>query len=358
MLYRLLPIKIKVWREQVGRVYNRLLRPLGAVVLIGLTVYFFYTVRQVLTPFVLGFLVAYILAPFVFFLERYKIPRAAGIGMIYLLLGALLGLFLFYALPSLLRDLNQLVELIPKYTKEIQATIRDMQVGYSRAPIPESIRQVSDETIARLELMTLYVIRGFADGIIGLFSQTFNLVLAPILGFYFLMEYHRLGQHLLNIVPAAARPDIKNLWTEIDQVVKRFIRGNLLVAFLVAALAAGGMSLIGMDFPVLIGVMVGLTNFIPYFGAIISTVPVMLLALLKSKWLALYVLGVMVLIQQIEGNIISPRILGNCVGLHPLVIIFALLAAGQLWGLLGLVIAVPLAGVLKVLLRHFYLRYI
>lgn len=325
---------------------------------IGLTAYFLFSVRKVLTPFLLGFLIAYILDPFVSFFEKNKIPRAAGISIIYILLATVLGLMLFYALPALLRDLNQLAELIPQYTKDIQATIRDMQVGYNRVPIPDSIRQVIDETIARVEQIAISILQEVARLIIGLFTQTFNLVLAPVLSFYFLLEYKRLGLYLLCLVPSRLRVELKGLGKEVDQVIKRFIRGNLLVAFLVAVLATSGMMLIGMDFPLLIGIMVGLTNFIPYFGAIISALPAVLLALLKSRWLALYVLGVMVLIQQIEGNIIAPKILGNCVGLHPLVIIFALLAAGQLWGFIGLLVAVPLAAVLKVLFKYFYLHYI
>lgn len=335
-----------------------MLRPAVALLLIGVTAYFLWAVRQVLTPFILGFAVAYILAPFVSFLERHKMPRPAGIILIYFVVAALTGLLLLYALPVLLRDLNRLVEMIPQYTREIQAVVRDMQIGYNRVPIPESIRQVIDETIAKVEEMAISAIRGFAGGIISLFSQTFNLVLAPLLSFYLLLDYNRLGQYVLDFLPARARPELKSLGGEVDLVIRGFIRGNLLVAFLVAILAVAGMTLIGMDFPLLIGIMVGLTNFIPYFGAVISTIPAMLLALLKSKWLALYVLGMMVLIQQIESNLISPKILGDCVGLHPLAIIFALLAAGQMWGLPGLVIAVPLAGVLKVLFRHFYVNYI
>jgi predicted PurR-regulated permease PerM len=172
------------------------------------------------------------------------------------------------------------------------------------------------------------------------------------------MDYKEMGHKILCLIPTRYRSGLVVIAHEVDEVIKKVIRGNLLVAALVAILATVGMMIIGMDFPLLIGILVGITNFIPYFGAIISTVPIILLALLKSKWLALYVLGVMVLIQQIEGNIISPKILGEYIGLHPLVIIFALLAGGSLWGFTGLLIAVPFAAVLKVLLKHVYLHLI
>lgn len=337
---------------------HRFLRPgvvLAALVLLG---WFVLKVHAALTPFILGFILAYVLDPFVDELEKYRIPRSLAILLLYLLAAAAVGLSIYYILPVFLRDLNSLMELIPEYTRQVQATLLDMQLGYNRVPIPEGVRQVIDETIKWGEEATLGMIRGVAEALIWLFSQSFNLILAPILSFYFLMEFNTLGPLLLGFLPARLRPEVSQIVTEINLVLKRFIRGNLLVALFVGVITTIGMILIGMDFPLLIGMMVGVTNFIPYFGAIISAVPALLLALLKSKWLALYVLGMMFLVQQLEGNILSPRILGQSVGLHPLLIILALLVAGQLWGIMGLLLAVPLAGVLKVLLKHLYLKLV
>lgn len=341
------------------RIYRqKILHIVGVLLFFALVTWFVYTVRSVLTPFILGFLIAYILHPLVDMLERKKISRTSAVAIIYIFLITLVAVLVFYGLPIIIRDLNRLVELIPQYTVIIQEMVSDFQVGYSQVPIPDSIREVMDQVITNLEETVLGIIQGFANGIIGLFSQTFNLVLAPLLSFYFLLDYKRLGLGVLSLVPSRYRPELVRIGGEVNQVIKNVIRGNLLVASLVAVLATLGMMVIGMDFPLLIGIMVGITNFIPYFGAIISAVPAIMLALLKSKWLALYVLGIMVLIQQIEGNIISPKILGEYVGLHPLVIIFTLLAGGKLWGLTGLLLAVPLAAILKVLLRYAYLRLI
>lgn len=337
---------------------DRIVRPLGSLLVIGMLIWFVVSVRAVLTPFIIGFFIAYLLEPFVDFLEKYRISRRAAIVLIYLFFALTIGMLVFYALPVLLRDLNRMVEVVPQYTENMQKMIREIKIGYNRVPLPESIRQVGDETIKRVEMMILAVVQGFAGALLGLFSQAFNLVLAPILSFYFLLEYNCLGRGLLCLAPVRFRPELEKVGQEINQVIKKFIRANLLVAFLVAIMATVGMILVGMEFPLLIGILVGVTNLIPYFGAIISTLAATMLALLKSKWLALYVLGMMVLVQQIEGNIIAPKILGDCVGLHPLVIIFALLAGGQLWGVPGLLLAVPMAGILKVLLKHLYLRFV
>lgn len=338
--------------------YHKAWHIIRGLLFLGLVIWFIYSVRSILIPFILGFLIAYVLHPLVDVLEKNRISRAMAISIIYVFFTAIVAVVVFYALPVLLRDLNSLVEVIPHYTAVIQEMVNDFQVGYSRVPMPEGIREVIDGVINSFETTSLSIIRGIVSGSIMLLSQTFNIILAPLLSFYFLMDYKEMGNKILHLIPARYRSNLVVIGHEIDDVIKKFIRGNLLVAAVVAILAAVGMLLIGMDFPLLIGILVGITNFIPYFGAIISTVPIVLLALLKSKWLALYVFGVMVLIQQLEGNIISPKILGECIGLHPLVIIFALLAGGSLWGFTGLLIAVPLAAVLKVLLKHAYLHLV
>ncbi|PKM88542.1 MAG: AI-2E family transporter [Firmicutes bacterium HGW-Firmicutes-12] len=338
--------------------YHKIWHIFRGLLFLSLVVWFVYSVRTILIPFFLGFLIAYVLHPLVDLLEKRKLPRALAISVIYVFFAAIAAVVVFYALPVILRDLNNLVEVIPHYTATIQNMVIEFQLSYSRVPIPDGIREVSDGVINRFEQTSLSIIRGIVSGIIILLSQTFNIVLAPLLSFYFLMDYNEMGNKILCLIPTRYRQGLIVIAHEVDAVIKKVIRGNLLVATLVAILATVGMMIIGMDFPLLIGILVGITNFIPYFGAFISTVPIVLLALLKSKWLALYVFGVMVFIQQIEGNIISPKILGEYIGLHPLVIIFALLAGGTLWGFVGLLLAVPIAAILKVLFKHAYLHLI
>lgn len=337
--------------------HTRIWRLIRGLVFFALIVWFIYTVRSILTPFFWGFLIAYVLHPLVDMLEK-KLSRGLAVAIIYLFFSTITVMILFYALPAVIRDLNRLIEVIPNYTLTIQNMIVDFQVTYSQVEIPDSIRGVIDGVIRNIEKTTLNIIQEMANGIIYLLSQTFNLILAPLLSVYFLMDYKEMGYKILDMIPARYRMVLSQIAQELDDVIIKVIRGNLLVAAFVALLSTIGMLLIGMDFPLLIGVLMGITNFIPYFGAIFSAIPVTLLALLKSKWMALYVLGVIVLIQQVEGNIISPKILGGYIGLHPLVIIFALLAGGNLWGFTGLIFAVPLAAITKVLLKRLYLYFV
>ncbi len=342
----------------MGNLAQGLCRKVVVLFIVGAALAFFVAIRAVLFPFFMAYIIAYILHPIVDYMETKGFPRGGAIAAVYLIMLLAVTGGIFFLLPAILADLNRLLELIPSYADSFQQFIKDMEIGYNSVTVPEGLRTVVDETIGKIENVFLRVVEGFIEGLLGLFSQVFNLAIIPVVSFYFLLEFKKIGSFLLLLIPVRMRTELAEVAAEMDAVLKKFIRGNLLVALSVAIMAAAGMALIGMDFPLLIGAFTGLMNLIPFFGAIISVIPAMLLALLQSKWLALYVLGIMILVQQIEGNIIGPKILGDCIGLHPLIIIFALLTGGHLWGLLGLFIAVPAAAVLKVLLRYAYTRLV
>lgn len=337
---------------------RKYLRIAGIIVFFSACFWFLYQVRSILIPFLLGFILAYILVPLVECLEKFRFSRGLAVILIYGLLLGLTVIVVFFVLPTLFKDFNEIIKIIPEYTQTIQNMFEYLQEEYSQFPIPISVRRATDETLIRFEEATISYIKNIGDILIGLFSQSFNLVLTPILGFYFLKEYNLFGDKILEFLPARYRADLISVGGEINQVIRRFIRGNLLVAAIVGIMTTLGMYLIGMKFPFLLGIMVGITNVIPYFGAIISAIFAFLLALLQSKWLALYVLALMTLIQQIESSIISPKILGDSVGLHPIIIIFVLLVGGKIWGVMGLLIAVPVAAILKILVKHIYYRLI
>jgi len=134
----------------------------------------------------------------------------------------------------------------------------------------------------------------------------------------------------------------------------KFIRGHLLVASMVGVLTSLGLALVGVKFYLLLGIIAGIADLIPYFGPIIGAIPAVGLALLNSSQQALYVLLVMVVVQQVENNLLSPKILGDSVGLHPVVVIFVLLAGGHLFGILGMLLAVPLTAILRILVNYLY----
>lgn len=313
-------------------------------------IYFLKLIFPIITPFLIALIMAYLLDPLVDYLEEKGINRTWGILFIYFTLIIGIAAAIFYGLPRIIVELNKFIETIPLYAAQIQEYITGFQRDYSRVSIPDSIREITDETIKNIEDRLISIVKSTVQGLVFFLSKIFDIILAPILAFYLLKDFDNIKNWLLQLIPAGYRKDIVILGQQMDKVLKSFFRGHLIVAFIVGLFTTIGLSLIGMEFALVLGLVAGVFNIIPYFGPLFGIVPAVAFALLQSKKMAVYVLVIMTLIQQIEGNIISPKILGKSVGLNPLMIILVLLAGGHLFGIVGMIFAVPVTGILKVLI--------
>jgi predicted PurR-regulated permease PerM len=180
--------------------------------------------------------------------------------------------------------------------------------------------------------------------------------LAPILAFYMLRDIDHVKERFVRSLPARYRQDILALLRALDRVLAGFVRGQMLLALLVGSLAATATALLGFRYPILLGIWAGLTEFIPYVGPVLGAIPAVLAGLSVSPLLALETVLAFAIIQQLENAVLSPRIMGHSVGLHPLVVLFAVLASGYLVGGWGLILALPVTGLLRVLWCFFVAR--
>lgn len=319
---------------------------------------FLWSVRQVLFPFVLGGLLAYLLAPVVKAVEKLGLSRLPSLVVVYVGLVGLSVLSVTFGYPALVRELTSLLSAIPEYAHKVEAALGQLERQYSNFYLPESLRSVVDQRISLAETGLLRLVHQSADTLMGLMGHLFGLLLAPVLAFYLLKDWELISVGLKSLVPKKIRLDVSDLVRDMDEVVRGFIRGHLVVCALVGGLTALGSYLIGLPFALLVGIFAGVLDIIPFFGPIIGAIPAVALALLQSWQIILYTLFLFVLIQQVESNIITPKILGEAVGLHPIMIIFALLAGGQLWGIIGMVVALPLAAIIRVLARYMFLKLV
>ncbi len=316
--------------------------------------YFLYLLRGLFISLVLAVLLSYLINPLVGAISKRGAPRVAAILWAYLALFLVMAGFFMYGFPLIIDQLNMLVEAIPQYTIQAQEITQSIQDRYSHLGMPDGMKQVFDERIHWLEETMLERVGSILASIVGLVGSIFKIILAPVLSFYILKDLELIKIKALSILPAAWRDDAVDLFKQIDRVLGSFIQGYLLVAAIVGGMTAVVMALLGVDFALMLGMFAGLTELIPYFGPIIGAVPAVCLALLESKWLAVKVIAAFFIIHQLEGNIISPKILGDRVGLHPLVVIFSLLAGGELYGLAGMLLAVPVAAVLRVIVNFIF----
>ncbi|KJS83912.1 MAG: hypothetical protein JM58_11740 [Peptococcaceae bacterium BICA1-8] len=328
----------------------KVIRIIILIILFLLLCYFIILALPITTPFFIAFLLAYLLEPLVDWFEKKRISRVWGILIIYVSLISVISAGIIYGFPRIILELNKFADTIPLYAKQVQEYIKVWQQNYSKIDIPESLRVITDDTIEQAENFLIAIFKSAAQGFVYFFTKIFDIILAPILAFYILKDFAQIKEWFLKLIPVVARKDIITLVHQMDKILKSFLRGHLFVAFLVGGLTAIGLSLVGMEFALVIGLIAGVFNIIPYFGPLFGIIPAVALALLQSKKIAIYVFIIMVVIQQIEGNIITPKILGKSIGLHPLIIILALLVGGHLFGILGMIFAIPLTGILKVLL--------
>lgn len=335
--------------------YHTIRKILLILILIVLLI-FIYSVRKILFPFVLATVLAYILNPLVEKLEHYKIKRIYGITVVYIIVFGSLITIGYYIFPVIIRQLTSLGETIPTYTSQIQQFLNSFYENYQSFIIPVSLRESIDRNLLALQNTLVAQLSSIVSILFGLFSRILSFVIAPILSFYLLKDKEEICQVIVKMIPLSKRSELLQLWEEIDEVLINFIIGNLTVALLVGSCTAFGLAMIGMDFPLLLGIITGITNIIPYFGPVIGGIPAVLLALLKSQKLAFYVIIVIVVVQQLESNFISPKVLGKSVGLHPLIVIFILLAGGELGGIVGMLIAVPLTAVLKIIVTYLFAK--
>jgi len=322
------------------------------------TGYLLYRVRIVLLPFLMAVLLAYILNPAVVWLEGKKIPRMAAIILVYAGISIAAAVVVVFGIPAVMDELNQLGRAIPKLTGAIEHIGDTVESRYSRFALPESIRRVVDEKLAGLEDVLLEWVRRGAGGMIALFSYLFSLLIAPVFAFYILKDLENIKKGLTNFIPKAWRSDILAIIRDVDEIIGKYLRGNINVAIIVGSLTGLGMYLIGVDFAFIIGFVAGLADLIPYFGPVIGAVPAIAFALLDSKVKALYALLVILVVQQLENSVISPKVLGESLGLHPLLVIFVLLAGGQLYGIVGMLVAVPVVAIIRVVLKYIYLKLV
>ncbi|MBI2873797.1 MAG: AI-2E family transporter [Firmicutes bacterium] len=322
---------------------------LGALYLIFV---FRVQLKNILAPFVLAVIIAYILNPVVEFLAERRIPRVVGILIIYAAVVLLLTLLALLIVPGVVAEANELGQRLPALAKQVNGLIAEVQSRYERLRIPPTLQGILDNNLEGVQRLVLGFLQGAVNSLIGVFGQVFLFVIAPILAFYILKDLELIKRSISSALPGSYRRRLTALLGEIDDTLGSWTRGQLIISLIVAALTMLGLQIIGMDFVLMIGLIAGITNVIPYFGPIIGSIPAVILGFLNEPVMALKVVAVMVAVQQLESNVLSPQILGRSLGLHPLLVIFALIAGGQLFGFLGLIFAVPAMAVIKVILRH------
>jgi predicted PurR-regulated permease PerM len=298
--------------------------------------------------------VAYILTPLNRWLELYMSPAKAVI-LLYLLLVFVSVLLMVLFIPILIKQAVALIHKLPLIIMEIQTYIMKLQNYINRLGVPYSIQLTINEYRLNCERWLLSFIKGkMKDPVEGVTKIT-AIFTIPVLSFYFIKDreyFKRLG---LSLIPSKVRNPIYKMAVEISKILNQFIRGQLLVAAIVGILATIGYMIIGLPYAAVMGLLAGIFEIIPYLGPVLGAIPAGMIAVLHSPSKLLASIMVMIIVQQLESNIFTPKIMGDHVGMHPVYIILALWIAGASFGIVGMFFAVPAVLILKVLIKNLYL---
>jgi len=324
-----------------------------------------WLLAPVLTPFVCAALLGWLGDPWVDRLERSGRSRTTAVILVFTLMLLLLVLALVILVPMIERQVVTVIESMPAY--------RDWLVDKA---LPWVEQRTGLELVAWLDpdRLTEWIrghwqqAGGVAATLFGYFSRSgfavmawvANLVLLPILTFYFLRDWDTLVERIAALVPRDHIATVTRLALESNDVLGAFLRGQFLVMLALGAIYAIGLSVVGLKVGLLVGIIAGLISFVPYLGTATGIVLGVIAALVQSggDWsLVALVMGVFVAGQMLEGYVLTPRIVGDRIGLHPVAVIFAIMAGGQLFGFLGMLLALPVAAIANVLLRFAHERY-
>lgn len=309
---------------------------------------------NVLLPFVLAALITYLLAPLVDRGERAGLPRVLAILVAYMALaGVVLGATL-YILPQAVRQATEVTGVLPELVRQAEMGWNHLLKAFHEAPMPLSMRRALTDSVRGGETLLTRNLRASVGMIIGLVPGLIAVVISPVLAFYLLKDLRRIQGRFWHLLPYSWHRVVYRLGRDLDRVLSGYVRGQLLVALLVGVLAGVYCAAIGVPFSLFIGVVVGLTDVVPYVGPIVGGLPAVLLALSHGFYSALWVVGGFALIHQLEGAVLAPKIIGDAVELHPLLVVLAILVGAETAGIPGMLAAVPVGASLNVLARHLY----
>lgn len=316
----------------------------------------------VAVPVLLALTMAYVLNPLVTWLERRKVDRTWGATLVFAgctlaLVGVVLYLIPVFReeaakLPGFFRDAS--TQVVPRLEKLLGVSLPELvsqraaELGEKASELIQSAGPTAAKLVAR-----------FASNTARFVATLLGLMVVPVLGFFFLKDYPRLVEMMRNLLPRRAVGLVSRRFSEVDEVLSAFVRGQLTVGAILSVIYSTGLGLARIDMAIVIGVIAGFGNMVPYLGTAVGAVLALLGLMLswQGAWQLAAVAGTFAVAQLAEGLVITPRIVGEKVGLSPVAVIIAILAFGELFGFVGILLAVPASAILKVVLRVVVARY-
>lgn len=307
--------------------------------------------REGMYPFLLAILLSYFLSPAVEWFERRNVSRTISLILLYLFGSLIVCAFLWKGIPIFLREVESFIQSLPQISEQLESIVLSLE-RYQAEKFPPIVKHVIEQNINEAELMIEKSLGALVHRMIGLMEYTIGVAVSPVIAFYLLHDWQAIRKSLFELLPMECRGTCGEIATQVNRVLSGVIRGQVIISIFVGTAVTIGLYYFGVPYAILLGVLAGILDIIPYFGAIFGAVPAILFGLFISPITAVKVAILFFIVHQLESSIIHPNVVGDSIGMHPLAVLFFVFLGGEVGGLVGMVIGVPLAAIVKIIFHH------
>lgn len=335
-----------------------------------LVLYLFSRSGSAYVPIAISFALAFVLYPIVRFLTegrfagiRLRLHPALAILCAFVLAACLAGMILIILIAPLLEEFGKLYRNVPQILLGIHQILVEFENSILFPLLNSGVyEQQSDQIFSFIQqaitgslTFSFNLLRNLANMSIQFVSKAIELIVVPVLTFYFIKDWRRMTDWCVGLFSAAHREKARTVFYEMGEVMSDFLRGQFLLCLIIGALMFAGLYALGIEYPLVLGLLAGVTEAIPIVGPILSSIPAIILGTISSPALGIKVALFCFLLQQMENHIIVPKVMGGSIDLHPVIVIVSILIGGQLLGIVGMIAALPATALLKVFMRHFWI---
>lgn len=330
-------------------------------VIVGMIVWLLTKVTSIYLPVILALILSFLLNSVVDCLVslpkrwgKRQMPRSIAVLLSFVVaIFAIVLAALFIVFPFI-QEFDKFVIDLPGLVRRIQFLLVVIEQQATAMELPDNVRDLLNQGIANMASFSVEMAKRILNAVFGFASQAVELVVVPVLTYYLLKDWRSLQSGLINAFSVQYRQQLQNVTNEMGSVISGYIRGQIVISIIMGILVFSGMYLLGVDYPLVLGLLATLTETIPIVGPIIGAIPAILLAYIAAPALAVKVIIFYILIQQIENHLIVPNIMGHTIDLHPILVVVSLLIGGHIYGVVGMMLAVPVTALLRVIIRHLW----
>ncbi|MGA1845592.1 AI-2E family transporter [Deferribacter abyssi] len=325
------------------------------ILLLFLIFYLLKKIDVMLAPFAIAFFVAYLLDPIVDKLESLKINRTLAVLVVFILFSLVVIILLMFFIPLLITEINQIIMKVPIYIQKLDVKLKSVELYPQYKVYIEEVKEVFLKNLGKISSIMIQVLNFFKASMGGVLNWILLYSIVPILIFYFLKDFDLIVKKLKEVVLKKGSDELVYKGEQFNKILKSYFRGQFIVSLCLAIMYSVVLLLIGIDGALFIGITAGFLSMVPYLGFVIGFLSSLIFAIIQFQDILhpiLVMLGFTV-VQIIESNFLTPKIIGESLGLHPVVVIFSIMAGGFLFGISGMIFSLPIAAFIKVQLDDY-----